>query len=302
MAKNIVFKELTNKAVQDSILDILKYRNPFLRHFEKEVNIWNTLPGVWGDKATFLGSQPNEGVDYRYDIKQDEFKPSETLSQDIDLKIKKIYYDVTSEDIGKLAMDNPKKLAELIALKVKYISRKADFDLSRAVVDEICKLDHYSKNSLIKHPKAIYDSLEGLFAEILEAGTNLTYPKTKFNKQGKLAAALSPKDLVLIVSPDLYNKIVEKIYTKTYNLSLVDLKQMFKYVIVQPLEAPFKMLLLDSDNIAIRYAIKKTGSEYVERNMCTYIYSHHWAFVGQIGFSNAVAWVVEEHGKEIKKA
>ena len=116
-------------------------------------------------------------------------------------------------------MDNPKKLAELIALKVKYISRKADFDLSRAVVDEICKVDHYGKNSLIKHPKAIYDSLEGLFAEILEAGTNLTYPTTKFNKQGKLVAALSSKDLVLIITPELYNKMVEKNDIKTSNLS-----------------------------------------------------------------------------------
>jgi hypothetical protein len=72
---------------------------------------------MWADSAEYVFIPSKKLKDYKYEFDLSEYKPRGIFKQVIEITQKKIADIVISEDIEKMAVENPDGLRELLAEK-----------------------------------------------------------------------------------------------------------------------------------------------------------------------------------------
>ncbi|CFW92893.1 protein of unknown function [endosymbiont DhMRE of Dentiscutata heterogama] len=270
-------------------------KSKFLSHL-------NFVTKIENDTGIFIDKE----IDYEKKHYEKEFVPplQEPKKVLIPCTFKKFFSKTVKEDILKMAVENPKKLSELVENSRKEITNEALYFLNSQVDyqirEMICQPNNYSKSAKIYKKEKDFQKIPEVLKWIIDKSCEIQYPSTKWNQVGQKTFT-QEKEAILIIDTTLDRKIEieeEKIKEskdgknpRFFPLPLYKIWGYFSAVISYPLKNDFQFIITDQKTLL---GWEKSGEmkiKYDETNKLTYFLKEVSGGFEFLDYSNSVAFI-----------
>ncbi|KAF9941987.1 hypothetical protein BGZ65_012006 [Modicella reniformis] len=174
---------------------------------------------------------------------------SKTVEQMIDLTEHGCASDMISDQQFKQAMGSPERMAEFVADRIEIVSARAQYEVDKKFLNDICDLDNYRKDDtnptdLDKSPAIFLNeekeyklasdkngitNIRKLIASVKSTASVMKRVTDKFNKLKLLSSSLDIKRIGVIISDEMVGNMEDN-YGNTFNAEYAKLEKTFAWV------------------------------------------------------------------------
>jgi hypothetical protein len=260
MSENIVYELLENPATAVKVLDSVKEDTFWLKEWMSDNTVIN------GDVADYYSSNPAAGNDYKGPKKG----KGQTDNEDTVYKcsvpklFNKLFKTTITPDMLRIATGSPEKAEMIAALQANNLKKQLGLEISEACVKFVCKKENFADESYIEMEEADFKDAGKFLKKIFEVAELAKHATDRFNKGRKkkdgsyvntVYASGSLKNQVIILNTN-YKTNVRFESAKTYNYSLINLKEEFKSVYDAILPDKVGALVLSEESIGLNWQIQ----------------------------------------------
>jgi hypothetical protein len=241
-----VFDPIANKVIQAEFIQTMIAEHPLFANYYDIANV-----KVDGGTAKFIGGQQANGSPRKWKrgFSRANWPNSENFEQSLELVEYGLFGDMTSQDFGRLAFDDPGMLGQVFDAKIEGVLQQWKRAIETHILYLICDKANYKDDTgFIELDEGYFDistdhtEIGACQARALAFITDverkaydfLEYSKD-FNQADKEAATKSLKNITMIFHPRVNTFLNTYAYSSAQNAGYIELRQKLGKLIVKKL-------------------------------------------------------------------